>query len=543
MSKHFHKTYLNGLIGPEFDEDWTGQRLFLGYRVFVAAVMVLVFFVIGHGTLGTYNADLFSVGILVYSAISVISLVIGLTRSQQREAQTVLAVLLDIVCFTPLIYASGGVQSGLGMLIAISIALGAMSMHGRTALLLAAFASLAVISEELYGHLLGNFTRTAYMQAGLLGVSFFALAALAHKLATRAQRSEQLASQRGMDLANLAQLNDYVIQQMQAGIIVINEEQVVQVMNEAAWALLGMPNAMRHHPLEQVSPHLTDEYLAWLENPDYRSPPFRAAPGGRDIRAEFNHLGEQGEQGTLIVLEDTTLLTAQAQQMKLASLGRLTAGIAHEIRNPLGAISHAAQLLEESPELASGDRRMAEIIQQNSRRVNEVVQNILKLSRQDLPKPKPLMLGPWLEQQADDIRQIHHLQAQQLQVQVEPPGTTVFADAGQLRQVIEVLCDNAVRHFDQAVEQLQLKLLAGITPESRGPYIEVQDNGRGIARKDAQQLFEPFFTTRHEGTGLGLYIAQQLSEANRIRLEYLPLPAGGSCFRLSFPNPKRRRSK
>jgi two-component system sensor histidine kinase PilS (NtrC family) len=225
--------------------------------------------------------------------------------------------------------------------------------------------------------------------------------------------------------------------------------------------------------------------------------------------------------------------------MKLASLGRLTAGIAHEIRNPLGAISHAAQLLNESDTLNPADRRMSDIIQQNSVRVNEVIQNILKLSRQDPPKGKPLVLSPWLEQQAADISLIHRLDRSQVTVQVDPPGTTVFADAGQLRQVVEVLCDNAVRHFDRAPAELCIKLLAGITHESGGPFVEIHDNGKGIDRETAKQLFEPFFTTRNEGTGLGLYIARQLSEANHVRLEHQALPGGGSCFRLSFPNPKR----
>ena len=542
MNKIPEARFFTGLYDTDSPSDWTSLRAYLGYRLFLAGVMLLFFFVIQRGPLGTFSPWLFGVVSLAYSGVTLASLVFSLNRERHYQAQVLLAVMLDIAFITVLMYASGGVQSGLGILIAISIALGAISLQGRTALLLAAIGSLAMIAEELFAHLDRSFENTAYAQAGMLGITFFALAALAHKLAMRAKQSEELASQRSVDLASMEQLNDYVIQQLQAGIVVIDEDQRVQVMNEAAWVLLGMPQAMRHHLLEEVSPTLADEYQEWQHNPQTAAMPFRASRGGRDLRAEFNKLGEQGEQGTLIVLEDTATLTAQAQQMKLASLGRLTAGIAHEIRNPLGAISHAAQLLGESPELNSSDQRMTEIIQQNSLRVNEVIQNILKLSRQDNPKPKPLMLGDWLRELAGDIRQSLKLRQPQLHVQIEPEGTTVFADAGQLRQVIEVLCDNAMRHFNDEAEQLQIKLLAGITPESGGPFIEVQDNGPGISQKAASQLFEPFFTTRNEGTGLGLYIARQLSEANRIRLEYQALP-GGSCFRLSFPNPKRPKAQ
>ena len=542
MNKIPEARFFTGLYDTDSPSDWTSLRAYLGYRLFLAGVMLLFFFVIQRGPLGTFSPWLFGVVSLAYSGVTLASLVFSLNRERHYQAQVLLAVMLDIAFITVLMYASGGVQSGLGILIAISIALGAISLQGRTALLLAAIGSLAMIAEELFAHLDRSFENTAYAQAGMLGITFFALAALAHKLAMRAKQSEELASQRSIDLASMEQLNDYVIQQLQAGIVVIDEDQRVQVMNEAAWVLLGMPQAMRHHLLEEVSPTLADEYQEWQHNPQTAAMPFRASRGGRDLRAEFNKLGEQGEQGTLIVLEDTATLTAQAQQMKLASLGRLTAGIAHEIRNPLGAISHAAQLLGESPELNSSDQRMTEIIQQNSLRVNEVIQNILKLSRQDNPKPKPLMLGDWLRELAGDIRQSLKLRQPQLHVQIEPEGTTVFADAGQLRQVIEVLCDNAMRHFNGEADQLQIKLLAGITPESGGPFIEVQDNGPGISQKAASQLFEPFFTTRNEGTGLGLYIARQLSEANRIRLEYQALP-GGSCFRLSFPNPKRPKAQ
>lgn len=526
----------NDTLSTSLDEKkWVALRLFLGYRVFLAALMMIVFFAVGRGPLGTYNHELFSLSIQAYMVISVISLMLALARPAYLQNHAMLAIFFDIGLITLLMHASGGVLSGLGMLIAISIALGSISLSGRVSLLLASMATFAMLSEQVFSQLSHTFATTAYTQAGMLGVSFFALALLSHQLTKRADHSEEIASQRGIDLENLGQLNNFVIQKMQSGLIVIDDEQIVQIMNESAWALLGMPDAMRHHPLEQVSPQLENQYTQWLKSPFSPRKNFRSVPGGRDLSTDFTQLGEHG---TLIVIEDSAVLTAQAQQMKLASLGRLTAGIAHEIRNPLGAISHAAQLLQESPDLADADQRMTQIIEQNSQRVNEVVENILKLSRQHTPKPKPLVLAPWLEQQLTDIKENNYLSDEQLQIQVDPPGTTVYADTGQLRQILEVLCDNAILHFDGEATALRLHLLAGITPESGGPFIELHDNGKGISAQDAEQLFEPFFSTRNQGTGLGLYIAQQLSEANRARIEYIPLPAGGSCFRLSFPNPK-----
>lgn len=514
-------------------------RLYLIYRVALGVALLLVYFAIGRGPLGTYLPGIFTIAVHLYVGFAIVALLVHLRQPEHSDKQGQLAVFLDIVLITVMMHTSGGVQSGLGMLIAVSIALGSLSQVGHTALLFAALASLAVLTERIYSHMSGAFAETAYTQAGLLGVSFFALALLAHRLGTRAAESEQLAYQRGSDLASLAQLNDHVIQQMRAGILVVDEEETILVMNETAWVLLGMPVAMRHYPLEESSPPLAGQYRHWLKTPDTQQPDFRAMSGGRDLRASFTPIGDKDTQSTLIVLEDTAQLTAEVQQLKLASLGRLTAGIAHEIRNPLGAISHASQLLDESPDLPTTDRRMIEIIQHNSKRVNEVVESILKLSRQDNPHPKPLQLSPWLEEQIADVRQTHRLSDEQLQRQIDPEGTTVFADPGQLRQVIDVLCDNAVHHYVGDAHRLNMRLVGGITLESGGPFLELRDNGPGIP-KDAQvNLFEPFFTTRNEGTGLGLYIARQLCEANRIRLEYLSQPTGGSCFRLSFPNPRR----
>ena len=525
----------------EFVGEGAQLRLYLIYRVALSVALLLAYFGLRQGPLGSYQPALFTISVHLYLVLAIVALLMHLRGAGAEDKQAQTAIFIDIILITVMMHASGGVQSGLGMLIAVSIALGSLGLVGRTALLFAAIASLTVLTERIYSHISGAFANTPYMQAGLLGVSFFALALLAHRLGTRAAESEQLATQRGSDLANLAELNDFVIQQMRAGILVIDDVETIQVMNEAAWVLLGMPVAMRHYPLEECAPPLAHQYRAWLKNPARKRPDFRATSGGRDLRATFTPMGGTDSPSTLIVLEDTAQLTAQAQQLKLASLGRLTAGIAHEIRNPLGAISHASQLLDESAQLPATDKRMIQIIQHNSNRVNEVVESILKLSRQDNPHAKPLDLAPWLDEQIADIRKTHGLGAAQIQKQTDPEDTRVVADPGQLRQVIDVLCDNAVRHFDRAPGLLNIRLVGGITVESGGPFLELRDNGPGIPRKAEDNLFEPFFTTRNEGTGLGLYIARQLCEANNIRLEYLRQPTGGSCFRLSFPNPKRNR--
>jgi two-component system sensor histidine kinase PilS (NtrC family) len=516
-------------------------RLYLGYRVALALALLAAWLSgIGPAMLGSHAPALFGLTTQAYLALGLLSLALSFVRGPSREALCYSAIFVDITVIVVLMHASGGVQSGLGTLLAVSIALASLSMGGRPALLFAALATLGVITEQGYAQLAGSFTRTTYTHAGLMGISYFALALLAHELSRRVRESERLAHQRGFDLANLAELNDYVIQHMQAGVVVVDHNQAVRLMNESAWYLLGMPEAGRGAPLQQVAPTLARQLHGWETDREAERPPFRAVSGGRDLRAQFTPLGDRGAQGRLIFLEDTALVTERAQQLKLASLGQLTASIAHEIRNPLAAIAHAAQLLSESPELPQADRRMTEIICGNTERVNQVIENILKLSRRDRGRPKPLVLLPWLRSQLDELARDLDVAQERLHLEVEPEGTTVFVDPAQLRQIITVLFDNAVRHFRGPRQALRLRVSAGITRESGGPFLDFMDNGAGIPGVDVGKLFEPFFTTRNDGTGLGLYVARELCEANRIRLEYLPVPAGGSCFRLSFPDPRNQ---
>jgi two-component system sensor histidine kinase PilS (NtrC family) len=239
----------------------------------------------------------------------------------------------------------------------------------------------------------------------------------------------------------------------------------------------------------------------------------------------------------MMMIDDEAALAEQAQRLKLASLGQLTASIAHEIRNPLGAIGHATQLLAESPGLGSGDQQLMGIIRNNVHRVNEVVENVLQLSRRDRARPITTELRRWLEPLLDDFRRSHHLREDQVALAIDPPDTAVLVDPSQMGQVVAILLDNAAAHFAREPAQLRVSVEGGETAAA-GRYLDVRDNGPGIAAEALDRIFEPFYSTRHHGTGLGLYIARELGETNQVRLEYFPNTGGGSCFRLSFPDPR-----
>jgi two-component system sensor histidine kinase PilS (NtrC family) len=443
----------------------------------------------------------------------------------------------DIICIILLMYASGGVRSGLGTLLIATLAGGGMLMSGQMAILFASITAIAVLGEEFYIWTNHITTGPNFTHAGILGATFYATVILAYLLAKRARESEALAAQRGVDLADMQQLTEYVIQRMQTGIIVIDLQQRVRLINESAWHLLGTTANPDQSRLVDLSPPLAAYLVLWQENPDREHQAFHPTPSSPEILPRFAKLGQAG---ILIFLENTAATAQQAQQLKLASLGRLTASIAHEIRNPLGAISHAGQLLAESPQLTSGDIRLTEIIQQHSQRMNAIVENILQLSRRQRSQPEEFALSPWLQEFIAIFCSTLGIDNKHITIDIKPPDTIVRIDPSQLNQVLWNLCHNGIRYSLKKSGEPRLKLHGGISEESPNPFLDVIDSGPGVTPEVANHLFEPFFTTEPKGTGLGLYISRELCESNQARLSYILVPGGGSCFRLIFADPRRK---
>lgn len=484
---------------------------------------------------GEHGPTLFTVVSLAYAAACGLAVIALHARRPAFSTQVYLFIFVDIAAITLLMHASGGVRSGLGMLLIISVAGGSLLMAGRTARLFAALATLAVLAEQAWAWLDTTSATPGYTHAGLLGASFFATAILAHGLARRLRESEALAERRGIDLANMAQLTEYVIQRMQTGIVVVDHDGAIRLINTSATRLLEITTDVEGCAMAAINPDLEQQLQAWWRDELPESGMIRASATGPEILPRFAGLGADSRAGTLIFLEDTAAMAQQAQQLKLASLGRLTAGIAHEVRNPLGAISHASQLLAESPQLGSGDLRLTEIIQQHSERVNEIIENIMQLSRGHRARPEALALKPWLERFIEEYCLSEVRESGCIRYSVQPDDLMVQTDPGQLHQVVWNLCQNGHRHGGPAV-----RIEAGITAESGAPHLDIIDSGPGIDHDTAEQIFEPFFTTSPNGTGMGLYIARELCVGNQARLNYLNSPEGGSRFRITFADPRRR---
>jgi two-component system, NtrC family, sensor histidine kinase PilS len=518
---------------------WKLLELFNVYRLTLASLLLgMVVTGSGPSLLGAHDRAVFIAVGAVYLLCAAIAVYVIRTRRPSFEFQVHLHIGVDICALTLLMHASGGVVSGLGLLPLISITAASLMLQGRSSLLHAAIAALAILGEQVYSQLNDSFPTTYYTQAGMLGAAYFAAALAARALAMRASESEALAVRRGVDLANMAQLTDYVIQRMQTGVLVMDRAQHVWLINGAARELLGNHDHSAGDRLPQLSPELARRWQEWRRDPGRDPGVFQATPDAPRVAPRMATLGDGDNGGTLIFLEDTSAMAQQAQQLKLASLGRLTASIAHEVRNPLGAISQAAQLLAESLHVSEPDARLTRIIHAQCQRVNEVIENVLQLSRREQSRAEDIEMRPWLENFAAEW--MHAQPDARIDVDVRPPDLHVRMDPRHLRQVLYNLCHNGLRYSHAESGQTVLFLRGRF--QGNLPVLDVVDSGPGIAPDVAEQIFEPFFTTEPRGTGLGLYMARELCEHNQARLSYLPGPKGGSCFRITFPDARRRGS-
>ena len=515
---------------------WKPLRLLTFYRVILAGLLAALFFGLrNEASFGQSHPDIYSFTCIGYLLFSVLAGFSARLRIPRFELQAIAQVLVDIAAITVLMFASGGPSSGLGILLIITVATGSILMPGPVAFLFAAVATIAVLGEHFYSDwLAGSGAGSNFAQEGLLGLTFFAAAALTSLLVRRIHESEALARQRAIDVANLAKLNAHIVQRLQAGIIVTDHDGNIRLINDTARKLLQAPDAHEGQPLASLSTQLHEKLQAWRNSPGSEPNLLFLDSDTDGVLPHFTQVGTDEGQGSLIVLEDTAAIVRQTQQVRLASLGRLTASIAHEIRNPLGAISHAAQLLNEDSTLDEDDRRLMSIIDDNTGRVNTIVENILQLSRPVRSAPQTIRLGDWIEKFVDEFIRSGYCSSEQISCSIEPADMEIQIDPSQLHQVAWNLCQNAMQHGKPG-EVVELSLRAGLSPRRRMPQLDIIDNGAGIPPELQDRVFEPFFTTRSSGTGLGLYIAREICEGNNTHLDYLPWPDGGSCFRITFP--------
>ncbi len=428
-------------------------------------------------------------------------------------------------------------HTGIALMLVINVGAAALLLSPRLGGLFAALATLAMIAQALLATG-GTDVGHALVEAGLFGVAYFATAALCFGLGSQMRASEALAEQRGTDLANLSQVNDLIIRRMRTGVLLVDEANHIHQINESAWMLMGNPG-VEQRDLGTVAPELSRRLYHWRSTHEHDPSAVALADGTPEIIPRFTRLSAHDDSYALIFLDDTSLVSQRAEQLTLTTLGRLSASIAHEIRNPLAAIRYSAQLLAESDGLNTADQRMVEIINNHCGRVNEIIENILQLSRRERSRPESLDLNHWVVRFIDEYKEANDIGQDSLRPLLYPRPVEALADSQHLQQVVWNLVQNALRYGRLPDEPARVMVVARLASDSGPPLLEVIDRGPGIPPKVAAQIFEPFFTTHEYGTGLGLYLAKQMCEANQANLEYVPVAGGGSCFRITLTAPAR----
>jgi two-component system sensor histidine kinase PilS (NtrC family) len=491
------------------DSFWISLRYFNLYRIALAAIFLATSFIYtDEHSLGAHNRELFRYIAAGYLFFGVVFQGVLRDLRDKFALQVTAHACLDILAITLLMYASGGIRSGLGVMLVISLIGAAIVAPRRLTFLYAALATIALLLENTYWVLAHDAPTASFVQPGLLAMGFFVASGVTNWLAGRVAANERLARQRGRELAAQTRVNQLVIEDMNEGVLVLDREGRVVQHNPQAQQLLG-DDSLLGESIGRLVPGFAGS--AEIEI------------AGRHVR--LRPLERGGADFSVLLVEDTTRAREQAQQLKLAALGRLTANIAHEIRNPLAAISHATELLREEKRAADRER-LTRIISDNAGRLERLVSDVLQLNKRDRVSAAPVRLQPWLRAFVTEFTANEAVPAERIVLETRRESWIEF-DHEHLHQVMWNLLKNAVRYARADPASIRVRL---------GGYgdrleISVIDNGPGVPTAIQGQLFEPFFTTEAKGTGLGLYLARELCAANRASLEYVN-DVAGAHFRI-----------
>lgn len=509
-------------LSTTWEASWPPFQYFNLYRLILAGFALLASLWPGNWIVALHfsNAALFTPVAGLYLLVVAAGFLASIHWQHRFNAQLSSQVLADVLALGLLMFSGGGVSSGIGTLLLVSLATASLVGRGRLVLFYAALATLVTLGGQVVGVLVSDFEPATIVQAGLLSVGFFATAILARLLGQRLMANEELARQRGISLDNQMRISQRVIERMQDGVLVVGGGGRVQRFNPMVVTMLGSPPATDVALGDYCGP-LSAALASWLSGGGAPTIDLQV-PARGDLRVRFEQTASSSGE-VLVFLEDLGRVQERAQQLKLAALGRLTASIAHEIRNPLSAIGHAGELLREERRGNMQDRLLA-IVADNVARLNRIVTDVLELGRRDRMQVEYLLLQRFCAQFIEGFERVLGVAPGVIALEADD-GLALCFDRTHLHQILWNLLANAVRHASGSVGSV---LLRGKVGAAAGLVeLHIIDDGKGVSDAARAQIFEPFFTTHHLGTGLGLFIARELCEANGAALELLPDAACG----------------
>ncbi|MDB5762725.1 MAG: two-component sensor histidine kinase [Herminiimonas sp.] len=530
--------------GPQ-ETFWRTLQTFSVTRVVIAMVLLVYLSINAKKGFWILEGFLYKETCGIYLVLAVLFTLLAGYCKRRFLLQTASQIATDITVISMLYVAAGGAKSGLAILYLFPLAGGAILAPLLLALFFVSIVTLVLLLESGY-QLLKLADDASTSQVGLYGAAFFAAVYVINRLAARLIKQEKLALQRGQDLQVQEAINRLVIADTGDGILVVGRDSTVFTANPAAERMLGLAIAddqscCKLTEIPSLMP-IADAFFAWAGQPSNRVSTDADAPafvvikpgdelalqgtttvwGGRrelaaHLKLRFATVSTTGltTDRTVIFLQDVSEIENQAQQLKLASMGRLTASIAHEVRNPLSAISYAAALMgEETSNPAQA--RLVTIVGDNVTRLNRMIEDILKLSRRAQLHGEPVPLSPLLAGILEEFQETHGLKKGMLHLSRMEQYRVRF-DPLHLREVIVNLLSNALRYASGRDGSIRLHL---VQDAANRLELHVQDDGPMITQEVRAHLFEPFYTTSSKGTGLGLYVARELCLNNGAMLDY-----------------------
>lgn len=505
--------------------------LFSLYRVLQAGVLVtLTFGPVAALVPKPGHEGQLAVVAIIYLVTS-IGLFVMARRARGLTTPTVVGICIDVLVASLVAHASPSATAGVALMLLFHVGATSLLLPLRAALGVAVLAGAGLAAAFLWTLLVEQQTPRPFAELMMFTVSYLAIAALTHQLRNQMRATEALAEQRGAEAIRLAEINELIIRRMRTGVLLVDREAQIKLANEAAMLLLG-EGAVGTSNLAEAAPELALRLSEWLRNGLANDTPLRLGGDQFEVVPRFARLLANSDN-TLIFLDDTSLVSRRAESLTLAAMGRFSASLAHEIRNPLAAISYAAQLLEESKDLPDVDRQMVQIILKQCQRTNTIVESVLGLARRERATAEHLELVAFLRNFIEEFKQSVPDETNNISLAVSQPLVSALVDPRHLHQVLMAMVQNALRHGHMPGQAARITLHAYRLDDT--PVIDVIDRGPGIPESVVPQLFRPFFTTSEHGTGLGLYIARELCRANGASLDHVPLPGGGCCFRITMP--------
>lgn len=509
-------------LSSTWEANWRSFQYFNLYRLVLAALFCLAI-IFPHDWTSRLNLlpspTLFGLT-AGYMVATIAGLLLATYWQQHFNRQLSAQVMVDIVVVGALMFLSGGVGSGLSVLLLVSLAAASLVGRGRLVLFYAAVATVAILLIQSYGIVAHGFDSASIVQAGLISAGFFATAILARLLGQRVMINEDLARRRGEALENQILISQRIEERMLDGVLIVSGATAVRHFNPVAKAMLALPDDGEALALAVQAPALADALVKWAAGAGGDDLHF-SGPDGRELRARFERTKSSAGE-VVVFLEDVGRIKERAQQLKLASLGRLTASIAHEIRNPLSAIGHAGELLREERRVEMQER-LLRILNDNVIRLDRIVQDILELGRQNRAEPELIRVDEFCAGFVEHFVAAEGLPSSVVELEAPMPLSLCF-DRSHLHQVLWNLVSNALRHSSKGPGAVSV--VVGAAMSDGRVELHVIDDGPGVPESVREQIFEPFFTTHTQGTGLGLFIARELCATNGASLELAASTSG-----------------